>query len=156
MIQEPRLAAVELAYYAGSQQRLHDRASLLGWLALLIGLIAMVADLLWMGSVFLDLGGMGAYYRTRPYYFFRMLAWSVPSFVQHGLMMLAGAMMVLRLRFAWHMTLAYLFAGIASATILIGFVIFDTLTPSGRTIAAFHSVHQCSSGMAAILFYLMV
>ena len=151
-MQQPQ-PVVGLGYYGGEDIRGNNVAILLGWLALLIGGLAVLCDITMLGGLFWDnpfrrATGLPAVY------FYRYLSSALIGSLEHGLLALTGLMVLLRSQFAWNLLLAYIGAAMLrlAANILLG--VFEAITAGRGPMGAVQSIVQTTTSLAFIVFLL--
>jgi hypothetical protein len=156
-MEQVKPVAVELLYYNDPDHRSQSAAIFLGWCALIVGVVASIADLARVAEVMLlGSNGLLRFYRSQPIYFAQFLFGCSSSLAQHSLMMLGGAMALLRRRFAWHLAISYPCVSIAQSAVSILLAIGLTLGRGPSTETSIQAVWQCTGAMAQALFMCMV
>jgi len=154
-MQPPILQPAQLGYYTSDNPRASSTAILFAWLALLIGLIAVLCDTFMLGATFLDTNGYMRIYQSNPIFVIRIISYSAIGLIEHALLAVAGILALARSGFARHMLFAYIGAGIFRSILAILFGILETFRGRGPMGAA-QSVVQCSASLAYILFLVLV
>jgi hypothetical protein len=148
--------AAELIYYNEPDYRTQNTATLLGIFALVIGIVAMIADLGQLIAVATNINGMMGFYRSQPIYFAQFFSGMGFSLAQHTIMMAGGAMVLARRRIAWNLMIAYAFVSIAhsavSLVLSIAMSVIRGPTPGG----AIQGIWTSTNSLALTLFMIIV
>ena len=151
----PPLPSAALPYYANQNYRAQNAAITLGWLALIIGFLAMAGDAMRIGFTIFDRTMMN-FYRGRPLYLVQFFGSSSIAFIAHILLAITGVAALVRNRAARQLLIAYAVAYMVSSVFSMIITVIQPFSGSPTSNRTFGITAATSSLAYIVLVVLMI